>query len=135
MSLLRAYVAYRLRNIAVLNGIRVTDAERLKGHRIFSNTKNFATTPKKSISAANKERQSAFSTAFTRALIEQASEIEKKIENVDDMWPGLVKRIIHDTLGGVTRRKDAVAEARNRKVSGTNVRKSKTASNAKTTKH
>lgn len=135
MSLLRAYVAYRLRNIAVLNGIRVTDAERLKGHRIFSNTKIFAVTAKKSSSAANKERQAAFSTAFTRALIEQASEIEKKIENVDDMWPGLVKRIIHDTLGGIARRKKAVTEARNRRASGTNMQNSKMASNTRASKN
>jgi hypothetical protein len=36
MRLFRTFVAYRLRNIAVVNGVRVTDSERLKGHRLFS---------------------------------------------------------------------------------------------------
>ena len=36
MNLFRYYIAYRLRNIAVVNGVRITDAERLKGHRLFS---------------------------------------------------------------------------------------------------
>ena len=30
------FIAYRVRNISVVNNIRITDAERLKGHRLFS---------------------------------------------------------------------------------------------------
>ena len=136
MSLLRTYVAYRLRNIAVLNGVRVTDAERIKGHRIFSSTKNLsATSKKKPSSAAQKERQIAFSTAFTSTLIEQASETEKKIDTVDDMWPGLVRRIIHDTLGGISRRRKAVAQARKHQAVSTNTQNSKKVSNARVNKH
>ena len=152
MSLFRSYVAYRLRNIAVLNGVRVADAERLKGHRIFSDgfglspsvgknipsarghrkdgqasgtsrmrssvggrgqSRSFQSSSNSSSSsaAANDQRHADFSNAYTSMLVEQAVEIEDKLRSVDKMWPGLVQRVIKETLEGVARRREVVAAA------------------------
>lgn len=170
MSLFRAYVAYRLRNIAVLNGVRVADAERLKGHRMFSDgfglspsvggvplavggqrtgrsgagrrrsssggggqdgfggaSKSGASIKAAGLSssssslssaAAYRQRHATFGIAYTSTLIEQAAEVERKVQSVDDMWPGLVQRVIKETLDGMARRKEVVTAAHNRWAAG-----------------
>ncbi len=166
MSLFRAYVAYRLRNIAVLNGVRVADAERLKGHRMFSDgfsvspsvggvpveaggqrssrngistrrrstgrgqgglggtsTKATASSSSSSSSApssaaAYRQRHATFGVVYTSTLIEQAAEVAKKVQGVDDMWPGLVQRVIKETLEGIIRRKAVIAAAHKRRAGG-----------------
>ena len=71
-----------------------------------------------SSAAAYRQRHATFGIAYTSTLIEQAAEVERKVQSVDDMWPGLVQRVIKETLDGMARRKEVVTAAHNRWAAG-----------------
>ena len=123
-NLFRSYVAYKLRNIAVVNGIRVTDSERLKGHRLFgvsaSNKamhENSNSNKREGASSSTSQykrdvqrsiRHCNFSKTYCENLTRGSSEIEKRIKVVNVMWPGILRRIVQETMEGKERMERSV---------------------------
>jgi hypothetical protein len=106
MNLYRYYIAYTLRNISVVNNVRITDSERLKGHRLFSIgiTKNSVRTPITSNrNIQRNDRHLLYSQNYSYNIINQVSTVEKKVSSINGMWNTIVDNIVKETIVGIDR--------------------------------
>ena len=106
MSLYRLWMAYKVRNIHVVNGTRITDSERLKGHTLFSTisinaTKSSSKAEYKSRSkrdVARSQRHGLFARTYLNVMKSQVVEIEDRVKVVNGLWNGVVGNIVKETL-------------------------------------
>jgi hypothetical protein len=106
MNLYRYYIAYTLRNISVVNNVRITDSERLKGHRLFSIgiTKNSVRAPITSNrNIQRNDRHLLYSQNYSYNIINQVSTVEKKVSSINGMWNTIVDNIVKETIVGIDR--------------------------------